>query len=295
LVFGHTYGKIDPVEKLVKTERIPMSLPHTELSRMLETAVVAARLAGQRAMEELRYIKKTIKNGNEMVTQADPICQKLIIDRIRETFPDHGFLAEEGPDGSLLRVNPRMGESIWWVVDPIDGTNNFANGLLCFSVAIAAIFEGEPIVGVIFDPATDSMYTAAHDMDAQLNSSRIIVSEDEIGPFASFGVDSHAHPSIDAGKQKMMTQTRYRCLGSTAMHLAYVAKGAMIGTVTAGVKLWDYAAGALLIERAGGIFTDIDGNSPFPIDMETYEPGPLPVLGTSKRTHQKILEIFREK
>ena len=62
---------------------------HTELSKMLETAVVAARLAGQRAMEELRYIKRELKNGNELVTQADPICQKLIMDRIRESFPDH--------------------------------------------------------------------------------------------------------------------------------------------------------------------------------------------------------------
>ncbi len=71
-----------------------MTLSQTELSRMLETAVVAARLAGQRAMEELRYISRSVKNGSELVTQAAPICQKIIIDRIRETYPDHGFLAE---------------------------------------------------------------------------------------------------------------------------------------------------------------------------------------------------------
>lgn len=87
-----------------------MTLSHTELSQMLETAVVAARLAGQRAMEELRYVARSIKNGTtggEMVTQADPICQKLIIDRIRENFPDHGFLAEEGTDGKPLKWLPR--------------------------------------------------------------------------------------------------------------------------------------------------------------------------------------------
>jgi fructose-1,6-bisphosphatase/inositol monophosphatase family enzyme len=142
---------------------------------MLEAAVVAARLAGQRAMEELRYVKKDIKNGDEIVTQADP----------------------------FFRIVPRGGEPIWWVIDPIDGTNNFANGLLCFSVSIAAMVEGKPIVGVIFDPTTDSMYTAAQDMDAQLNGSRISVSENDVGPFASFGVDSHLAPSTNKGMQTM--------------------------------------------------------------------------------------------
>ena len=128
-----------------------MTLSNTELSRMLEAAVVAARLAGQRAMEELRYVARSVKNGSELVTQADPICQKIIIDRIRETYPDHGFLAEEGTDGKPLKLAPRSDEAIWWIIDPIDGTNNYANGLLCFSVSIAAFYEGRPVVAVIFD------------------------------------------------------------------------------------------------------------------------------------------------
>jgi len=272
-----------------------MSIHHTELSRLLETAVVAARLAGQRAMEELRYIKKELKNGNELVTQADPICQKLIMDRIRETFPDHGFFAEEGTQGSFLRIQPRSEDPVWWVIDPIDGTNNFANGLLCFSVSIAAIYEGMPIVGVIFDPTTDSMYTAAEDMDAQLNGSRINVSEGGIDPFANFGVDSHQDPFVDAGKQEIMTLTRYRCLGSTALHMAYVAKGAMIGMVTSSGKLWDIAAGVILVERAGGIVTDPEGQSPFPVDIETCNAEPMPLLATSKKVHSKIREIFTKK
>jgi myo-inositol-1(or 4)-monophosphatase len=269
-----------------------MSMHHTELSKMLETAVVAARLAGQRAMEELRYIRKTVKNGNEIVTQADPICQKLIMDRIRESFPDHGFLAEEGSTGAFLRIPPRSEEPLYWVIDPIDGTNNFANGLLCFSVSIAAMYEGKPVIGVVFDPTTDSMYTAAEDMDAQLNGSRINVSEDGIGPFANFGVDSHEDPSVDAGKQAIMAQTRYRCLGSTALHMAYVAKGAMIGMVTAGAKLWDIAAGAILVERAGGIVTNPEGKGLFPLDIDTYRAELMPVLATSKKIRTETCKIF---
>lgn len=269
-----------------------MTLPHTDLSRMLETAVVAARLAGQRAMEELGYIKRTVKNGNEIVTQADPICQKLIIDRIRERFPDHGFIAEEGDNGGMLHIPPRAGESIWWVIDPIDGTNNFANGILCFSVSIAVMYEGKPIIGVIFDPATDSMYTAAEDMDAQLNGSRITVNQDPVEAFSNFGVDSHLHPSVDAGKQKVMSQTRFRCLGSTALHLAYVAKGSMIGAVTAGAKLWDFAAGAIIVARAGGISCTPDGDSVLPVDLNSYDGSPVALLATSQKVNKQILEMF---
>ena len=272
-----------------------MSLAHTHLSQMLETAVVAARLAGQRAMEELRYTHATIKNGNELVTQADPICQKIIIDRIREMYPEHGFIAEEGENGTLLSVPPRSGEPIWWVIDPIDGTNNFANGMLCFSVSIAAMLDGVPVVGVIFEPATDSMYTAALDMDAQLNGSRITVNSDEITPFSCFGVDSHSHPKVDEGKEEIMTQTRYRCLGSTALHMAYVAKGAMIGMVSPAARLWDIAAGIILIERAGGIVTDPKGDPLSIMDMASYNAEQFQTLATNQTVHRQVVEIFTKK
>jgi myo-inositol-1(or 4)-monophosphatase len=252
-------------------------------------------LAGQQAMEELRYIRKSLKNNNEMLTQADPICQKLIIDCIRETYPGHGFLAEEGNNGKLLRIPPRSDESIWWVIDPIDGTNNFANSLLCFCVSIAVMLDGKPILGVIFDPTTDSMYTGALDMDAQLNSSTITVNKDDIGEFASFGIDSHAHIRINAGTRKMMEQTRFRALGATALHMAYVAKGALIGMVTSTAKIWDIAAGAVIIERAGGIVTDLEGNSPFPVSLENYTSKQFTLIASNKKTHRQTLEIFTKK
>ena len=272
-----------------------MPIPHTDLSRMLETAIVAARLAGQRAMEELRYVHKTIKNGRELVTQADPICQKIINDRIRETYPEHGVIAEEGEDGNLLHIPPRSGTPIWWIIDPIDGTNNFANGMLCFSVSIAAMLDGKPILGVIFEPSTDAMYTAALDMDALLNGSRITVSEDAIDRFSSFGVDSHPLASIEIGKQKIMEQTRYRCLGSTALHMAIVAKHSLSLLDPPAAKLWDIAAGIILIERAGGIVTNAQGQSLMPVDLENYAAEQFQTLATNQNVHSKILEIFSQK
>lgn len=262
---------------------------------MLETATIAARQAGQRAMEELHSVHTSFKNGNEIVTQADPICQKIIIDRIREVYPKHGFIAEEGDDGNLLSIPPQSKEHLWWVIDPIDGTNNFANGILCFSVSIAAMLDGVPVLGVIFEPATDAMYTAALGMDALLNGSRITINDDPVGPFANFGVDGHTHPLVDAGKQKIMSQTRYRCLGSTAIHMAYVAKGAMIGMVTPSAKLWDIAAGIILVERAGGMVTDVQGNSLLDLDLSHYNAEQFQTLATNQKIHNQVLGIFAEK
>lgn len=271
-----------------------MTLPATDLSRMLETAVVAARLAGQHAMEQLQYLHRSIKNGSELVTQADPACQKIIIDHIRQNYPDDGFIGEEGADGRLLKIPPRAGSSVWWVIDPIDGTNNFANKLLCFSVCIAAFYEGRPVIGVIFDPTTDSMYSTAQNMDAQLNNSTITVNTGPLDRFASFGVDSHRSELTAPGSLIMMERTRFRCLGSTAIHMAYVASGAMIGMVSAATKLWDIAAGAILIERAGGKVTDPRANSLFPIDLEAYQGEPIATLATNSTNYSEILDIFSE-
>jgi len=268
-------------------------LKHTDISRMLEVAVVAARLAGQRAMEEIKYVKASIKNDREIVTHADRLCQDLIINRIKETYPDHGFIAEEGPGGQMLKQSPRAAEPVWWIIDPIDGTNNYAHGMLCFTVAIAALYEGQPVAAVIFEPATESMFTAAKDTDAQLNASKITVSSEEINAFASFGIDTHFKPEHAAGVSEIMRQTKFRTLGTGSLHFAYVAKGALLGTIVMCAKLWDIAAGALLIANAGGIVTDLVGNEVFPADPANYAGGEYSILAAGKKTHAAFLEILK--
>jgi len=272
-----------------------MSLEHSDIRIMLEVATVAARLAGQRAMEDIKYITPEIKNGSEIVTQADRNCQKIIIDRIKENYPDHGFIAEEGKDGAPLFQSPRSSTPIWWIIDPIDGTNNYAHGILDFAVSIAAVHEGSPVVAAIFDPATDSMYTAATDTDAQLNFSRINTSDEDINEFASFGIDSHFKPDQADAISRLIRETRFRNLGTTALHLAYVAKGSMIGCMTTTTKIWDIAAGALIIENAGGIVTDLNGNPVFPIaDIEKAAKSPHCVLAANQKTHKKLKEILQQ-
>ncbi|HPD46144.1 MAG TPA: inositol monophosphatase [Anaerohalosphaeraceae bacterium] len=269
-----------------------MTLAHSDISQMLEVASVAARLAGQRALEELTYIKTSVKNGGELVTQADGICQQVIISRIKEFYPDEGFIGEEGPGGKMLFQPPRTSDPVWWVIDPIDGTNNYAHGLLNFAVSVAAIHGGRPIVGVIYDAPTESMYTAAIDTEAQLNGSRITVGADDISEFNSFGIDSHYTDDMAKGIHEIMRRTRFRNLGSTALHLAYVAKGAMIGTVSTVTKIWDIAAGAILIERAGGVFGDLAGKAIFPMDMNAYTGQEYRILAANKKVYPEVLKMF---
>jgi len=270
-----------------------MTTDQTDLRQMLETAIVAARLAGQRAMEEINYVKISVKKGVELVTQADTRCQQIIIDRIKETYPDHGFIAEEGSEGEIFKQQPRGAEQIWWAIDPIDGTNNFAHGMLLFTISVAVMYQGEPIVGVIFEPATESMFTAVKGGKAQLNGRRITASDDKIDSFSSVGLDSHFDDGVPKWACELICKTRFRNLGTTALQLAYVAKGSLIATIVSHPKLWDVAAGVLIAETAGAIASTRTGEKIFPIDMADYHGQELDVIAANKKNHGELLELLK--
>ncbi len=261
---------------------------------MLETAVEAARLAGRRAMKELNHVKVSLKSDNELVTQADARCQKIIMDRIKQVYPDHGFIAEEGDGGKMFKQAPRGPEPIWWVIDPIDGTNNFAHGMLFFAVSIGVMCESEPIAGVIFEPATECMFTAVKDGEAQLNGKRINAGEEAIGRFASVGLESHFDDGVPGWACELMRRTRFRNLGSTALQLVHVAKGGMIATIAGTPKLWDIAAGALIAEVAGALVTDWQGGRVFPVDPYTYDGRRFQIITANKKVHAEIVKLLKD-
>jgi len=270
-----------------------MTIDHGQISRILETAIVAARLAGQKAMEEMDYTKATFKNSEELVTEADTKCQTIIIDRIKETYPDHGFIAEEGGDGGIFKQTPRGTDDIWWVIDPIDGTNNFAHKLPLFSISIGVMSEGKPIVGVIFAPALESMFTAFEGGDAQLNSRRINASEDDLSDLTSIGLDSLFKEHVPEWAQEIIKRTMYRNLGSAALQMAYVANGSLIANINTGTKLWDMAAGTLIAQRAGALATNWKGDSLFPVDLNNYEGGKFDVLVANQKVHPQLTEMLK--
>jgi len=271
-----------------------MSLEQQDLSLMLETAIVAARLAGQHAMEQMSYVKAVRKGESELVTQADSQCQNIIIRRIRETYPDHGFIAEEGDKGKLFKRPPLGEPTIWWAIDPIDGTNNYAHGIPVFAVSIAALSEGEPVVGVIFQPATESMFTAVKGGEAQLDGRSIVAGQDDIGPLTSVGIDSHFEDNVPPWVCDVIQKCRFRNFGTTALHLAYVARGGLVGTIVCTPKLWDIAAGALIAQAAGAMITDWNGEQLFPVDLDGYNGETFRVLAANRKAHPRLLEWIRE-
>ena len=254
---------------------------------------MAARLAGQRAMEELAFIKVSIKNDDELVTQADTRCQQIIIDRIKETYPDHGFIAEEGGQDKIFKQSPRGAEPLWWLIDPIDGTNNFAHRMLFFAVSVAVMYQGEPIVGVIFEPATDSMFTAVKGSEAQLNSRRITAGKETINRFSSIGLDSHFDKQVPGWACEIMQRTRFRNLGTAALQFAYVAKGSLIATIASRPKLWDIAAGAVIAKAAGAVVSDWQGGKIFPVDLDSYQGQELQTIIANKKVHAELLELLK--
>jgi len=271
-----------------------MVLEQRSLSRMLETGIVAARLAGQRAMEEINFIKASIKNNrSEMVTETDARCQQIILDRIKETYPDHGFIAEEGPKAGIFKQPPRGAEHLWWVIDPLDGTNNFAHRMLFFTISIAVMYEGRPVAGVIFEPATESMFTAVKGRESQLNGRRITVGKEKMDKFSSVGLDSHFDNKVPDWACEIMLRTRFRNLGSTALQLAYVAKGGLIATIHSCPKLWDIAAGALIAETAGAVVSNWQGDKIFPVDLDSYEGQEFQIIIANKKVHTELLGLLK--
>ncbi|MGH2272079.1 inositol monophosphatase family protein [Anaerohalosphaeraceae bacterium U12dextr] len=269
-----------------------MELTPLLLKKIVDTASQAAILAGKKAVEELTHVTSSLKNPTEVVTQADPLCQDIIIQYIRNVFPTHGILAEEGPNAAMLIEAPRDNSDIWWIIDPIDGTNNYAHGLLCFCVSIGVIQNGSPVAGVIYDPCTDSLYTAASGLQTTCNGKPVSVSHDKISKISSFAFDSHFDPSVEPAVHQMLRLTRARSVGSTALHLAYLAKGAIIGTFTVSARLWDIAAGVILIQQAGGIVTTLDRQAVFPIDIGNYHSERFRLLAANPEIYSDLARIF---
>jgi len=269
-----------------------MELTPLLLKKIVDTASQAAILAGKKAVEELTHVTSSLKNPTEVVTEADPLCQDIIIQYIRNVFPTHGILAEEGPNASMLVEAPRDNSDIWWIIDPIDGTNNYAHGLLCFCVSIGVIHNGSPVAGVIYDPCTDSLYTAASGLQTTCNGKPVSVSHDKISKISSFAFDSHFDPSVEPAVHQMLRLTRARSVGSTALHLAYLAKGAIIGTFTVSARLWDIAAGVILIQQAGGIVTTLDRQAVFPIDIGNYHSERFRLLAANPEIYSDLARIF---
>ncbi len=259
-----------------------------QYDHLLEVAVRAAKESGALALEMLGKTTASLKSATQVLTEADIKCQAGIIEILSGEFGDYGILAEEGADGNLFRQEPRGDQDNWWVIDPIDGTRNFAHGLNQFSVSIGLISNGMPVLGVIYVPASQDVYTAYQGGVTKYNGLEVCCVEENFDLNSLFVLPGHYGDGLPAIVQRLFERHSCLNLGSAAMHLAYVASGQVLGTFSWDVRLWDIAAGAALLNSAGGIITGHDGEDVFPFDCRNYKGHAIPTVIGAKKTHEYL-------
>jgi myo-inositol-1(or 4)-monophosphatase len=253
---------------------------------MLNFAIQTARDAGGVLLEKFgKNINVTFKGNINLVTDADLASERLIVDRIQSHYPRHAILAEES--GAIQIAGD---DSVWkWVIDPLDGTTNYAHGYPCFCVAIALEHSGEIVLGVTYDPTRDEMFSSERGQGASLNNKPIHVSTT---PRLRDALLVTGFP-YDMAKRENFTRhfTRFsleargiRRDGSAALDMAYIACGRFDGFWEEGLQPWDVAAGVLLIEESGGRVTYYD-DSPFNI----YN---APICASNGRIHSEMLNVL---
>lgn len=254
---------------------------------MLNFAINVARDAGGVLVDRLgRTLQVSNKGAIDLVTEADLASEKLIIERIRSHYPRHAILAEES--GASEIIGDVAGE--WkWIIDPLDGTTNYAHGYPCFCVSIGLERNGKLELGVVYDPMRNEMFAAERGQGATLNDRPIRVSDvaelNRAMLCTGFPYDVRERPDFarDFSNFTMEAQAVRRD-GSAALDLAYVASGRFDGFWEDGLNAWDLAAGVLLIEEAGGSVTDFRGG---PLDI--YSPR---VIASNGLVHQSMMRVL---
>ena len=253
------------------------------IPEMLSVAIEVARKAGETLLERLHTDIRISKKGRiDLVTEMDLESEKIIVERIRRSFPDHSILAEE--EGNLAGNAPYK-----WIIDPLDGTTNYAHGYRFFSVSIALEMEDQVVLGVVYDPVTNEVFTAERDRGAKLNGNAIHVSEEEIliDSLLSTGFPYHEHlitANLEYFGRFLKMARAVRRDGSAALDLCYVACGRFEALWELGLQPWDVAAGKLIVEEAGGRVTRFD-DSPCTI----YE---QEILATNGRIHDQMVPVL---
>ena len=237
-------------------------------------------------MEKFGRITVTKKGDINLVTEADLASESHIIERIRSYYPKHAILAEESGEAVIKGVDTN-----WkWIIDPLDGTTNYAHGYPCFCVTIALEHDGEVVLGVTFDPTRDELFAAERGRGASLNGKPIRVSSTEkLGDsliVTGFPYDFKQKPNFARHLTDFLFHSRgVRRDGSAAIDMAYVACGRFDGFWEEGLNPWDVAAGTLLMEEAGGVVTYYDGSK-----YSIYQP---PICASNGGIHSQMLDVLK--
>ncbi len=270
-----------------------MSLAHD-----LQFVVELARSSGAIALRYWGQVERLTKTHSmttaEAVTEADRATQRHVVEALRKRFPTDGIIGEESDTGESITFDTTDVHGRNWVIDPIDGTNNYISGINMFAVCIGLLEKGEPVLGVVYDVACDRMFCAARGEGAWLGNKKI---EALKTPMTDSSVLMLTSNLIDkAGRapgwsQRWMSQTNWkvRVFGSAAIEAVHVAAGIAHGAVTVNGKLWDCVAPAAIVLEAGGVMTDLTGKPIFPYDLRNYTGAKVPYLAAAPNAQSTLL------
>ncbi|HEY7023325.1 MAG TPA: inositol monophosphatase family protein [Candidatus Limnocylindrales bacterium] len=259
------------------------------LDAELAIATDAARHAGRLQMERYERLERIVhKAEHDVVTEVDTLSEQLIINAIRESFPRDSILAEES--GRTDVVPGDGAEQRVWIIDPLDGTVNYANGIPCFCVSVGLAIGGRPMMGVVYDPTRDEMFTALAGMGAKLDGL----------PIRHPGKDKLLDCVVSLSLPRRGWARRRdrvgrairvsRNMGSAALALAYLANGRFDAFVQAGgLSLWDICAAGLIAVEGGARLTTLDGLPWFDLGRPTKS---IALLGAAPAHHQTLLEML---
>ena len=251
---------------------------------LLDTAIEAARVAGQEIVKRLPQERDVRSKGfRDIVTDADLAAQEALVAIIRSRFPHHGILSEEG-------LEPGSESETIWVLDPLDGTTNYARRLPPFSVSVAVVHDNTLVAGVVHDPLRDDVFCAERGAGAMLNGRRLRVSDVNDLSQAIAGLDFAREPAIRAGLMATMVAgsariRTFRAFGSAALGLCFVAAGWLDAYFHFSLAPWDCAAGGLIVMEAGGAVTQTDG-TPWSYTLPR-------VLATNGKLHSDFIDMMQ--
>jgi myo-inositol-1(or 4)-monophosphatase len=258
-----------------------------ELAFAVELAARAGALQMER-YERLEQIEH--KSAKDVVTEVDHLSEALIFDAIRGRFPDDALLGEEsGGHDATAGHDATSGIGRAWVVDPLDGTINYANGIPFFCVSIALVEAGRPVVGVIHDPTRNETFAAFRGGPATLNGRALMPSaKDKLSDFViSMALAGRSVVTRARSVRKVIRVSR--SMGSAALALAYVANGRFDAMVQqGGLSTWDIAAAGLIAEEAGAVVTDLNGGPWFDL---SHRPKTIGLIAAPSAHHAELLRL----
>ncbi|MES2766684.1 MAG: inositol monophosphatase family protein [Bacteroidota bacterium] len=262
------------------------------MDELLQCAIEAAKTAGAILKEGFGTSFKTEnKEGvHNLVTEYDHKAENAIIELIKSKFPSHTFLAEESGASGIKNL---LKDHVRWIIDPLDGTVNFAHNIPIFCVSVAAELNGEIVAGAIYQPITDELFTAFKGGGAFLNGKKIEVTTTDLLKDSilvtgfPYNVSENPHGCIDHFSALLKLGLPVRRLGSAAIDLAYVAAGRFDGFWEVRLQPWDVAAGWLIVEEAGGKMSHYD--------LTEYSLGTGTMLATNGKIHRELSELLTAK